>query len=340
MQFMRLFRYSIRRVLLLLPVLLAAMFITFLLTRIVPGNPIDRVAGPYISQERRDEMKRAARLDRPFYIQFALYMGDLLRGDMGTSYTTAQPVAQDLKERLPATLELVIFGMVIAVGLGLPIGIVGALTRDTWPDQVGRVISVIGVSLPIFWLALMLLYLFFYQWNISPAPMGRLPITMSAPDTVTGMYSVDALLTGDAEVLRAALAAMVLPAVATGLTAMAPITRMARSSMINALESDYIRTARTLGLPSWRVTMQHAFKNAVPPVLTITAAVFGFAIGGEVLIEYIFAWPGLGQYAYNAILAGDFPAIQGFILLVTTAYVVIYLAVDLLNAVIDPRVQL
>ncbi len=339
---MRLIRYSIRRVLLLLPVLLAAMFITFLLTRIVPGNPIDRVAGPYISQERRDEMKRAARLDRPFYVQFALYLGDLLRGDMGTSYTTAQAVTQDLREKLPATFELVVFGMLIAVGLGLPIGIIGALTRDSWPDQVGRVISVIGVSVPIFWLALMLLYLFYYQWNIAPAATGRLPIAMSFPDDkiVTGMYSIDALLAGDLEVLRAALAAMVLPAVATGLTAMAPITRMARSSMINALESDYVRTARTLGLPGWRVVLQHAFKNALPPILTIMAAVFGFAVGGEVLVEYIFAWPGLGLYAYNAILAGDFPAIQGFILLVTTAYVLIYLVVDLLNAVIDPRVQL
>jgi len=336
----RLLRYTVRRVLLLVPVLLAAMFITFLLTRIVPGNPIDRVAGPYVSQARRDEMKHLARLDLPFYAQFGLYLGDLAHGEMGTSYTTAQPVTQDLRDRLPATLELVLFSMFIAVGLGVPIGVISALTRDEWPDQVGRVVSVMGVSLPIFWLALMLLYLFFYQWNIAPAPMGRLPITMSAPNTITGLYTLDALFAGDFDVFRSALAAMILPAIAAGLTAMAPITRMARSSMINALESDYVRTARTLGLPSWRVVMQHAFKNAVPPLLTIVAAVFGFAIGGEVLIEYIFAWPGLGQYAYNAILAGDFPAIQGFILLVTTAYVLIYLVVDVIVAIIDPRVEL
>lgn len=337
---MRLILYSVRRVILLIPTLLAALFITFLLTRILPGNPIDRVAGPYISQERREEMKRAARLDRPFYEQFVLYLGDLLRGDMGISYTTARPVINDLRERLPATLELVLLSMSVAIGLGLPVGIIGALTRDALPDQIGRVLSVIGVSLPTFWLALVLLYLFFYQWNILPAPVGRLPITMSPPPTITGMYTVDALLVGDLEVFRTALAAMILPAVAAGFTAMAPIARMARSSMIDALESDYVRTARMLGLPGWRIVLQHALKNAMPPVLTITAAVLGFAIGGQVLIEYIFAWPGLGQYAYNAILASDFPAIQGFIILVTTIYVLIYLVVDIVNAAIDPRIQL
>lgn len=336
---MRLVQYSLRRILLLIPVLLAALFITFWLTRIVPGNPIDRVAGPYISQERRDEMKHEARLDLPFYQQFALYIGDLSRGDLGVSYTTAQPVSKDLAERLPATLELVILGMLFAIGIGLPIGLVGALKKDALSDQVGRVFAVLGVSLPIFWLALVLLYVFFYQLGIAPAPLGRLPVIMSPPPTVTGLYLLDALLAGDGETFRAAFAALLLPTVAVGLTAMAPIARMTRTSMIDALESDYVRTAIVLGLPRWRIVLQHAFKNAVPPILTITAAVFGFLLGGEVLIEYIFSWPGLGQYAYNAILAGDFPAVQGYILLVTTVYVLIYLAVDLISATIDPRVQ-
>lgn len=336
---MRLVQYSLRRVLLLIPVLLAAMFITFWLTRIIPGNPIDRVAGPYISQERRDQMKREARLDRPFYEQFALYLGDLARGDMGTSYTTAQPVAQDLAERLPATLELVLLGMLLAIALGLPAGLIGAVNKDSLSDNVGRVFAVLGVSLPVFWLSLMLLYIFFFQLGIAPAPLGRLPIIMSPPPTVTGLFTLDALLAGDWATCRAALAALALPTIAMGLTAMAPIARMTRSSMIDALESDYVRTAIVLGLPRWRIVLQHALKNALPPILTITTAVFGYSIGGQVLIEYIFAWPGLGQYAYNAILASDFPAVQGFILLVTSAYVLIYLVVDILSAVIDPRIQ-
>lgn len=336
---MRLVQYALRRVLLLVPVLLAAMFITFWLTRLVPGNPIDRVAGPYVSQERRDEMKREARLDRPFYVQFVLYLGDLARGDMGTSFTTAQPVAQDLAQRLPATLELVLAGLLLAALLGLPIGMAGALWKDRLPDHVGRVFAVLGVSLPVFWLALILLYVFFFQLGWAPAPLGRLPITMSPPPRVTGLFTVDALIAGRPAVFWAALRAITLPAIAIGLTSMAPIARMTRSAMIDALESDYVRTARVLGLPGRHVVWQHALKNAIPPILTISAAVFGYSLGGQVLIEYIFSWPGLGQYAYNAILAGDFPAVQGFILLVTTAYVLIYLAVDLLSAMIDPRIQ-
>lgn len=336
---MRLTRYVLRRVLLLIPVLLAAMFITFFLTRVLPGNPIDKVISPYTSDERRAEMMAEVYLDRPFYEQFLFYLRDLAMGDMGTSYTTSQPVWDDLTQRLPATLEVVLYGMLLAIVLGMGVGILGALTKDSLPDQAGRVFAVLGVSLPIFWLGMMLLFFFFYEWDLAPPPLGRLPVSMSAPPHVTGLYTIDGLLDGDVEVAIAAAQALMLPVITIAFTSMAPIARMTRSTMVETLESDYIRTATVLGLPRPLVIFQHSLKNALVPIMTITAAVFGFAIGGQVLVEYVFTWPGLGLYAYNAILGSDFPAIQGFILLVTTAYVLIYLGVDVLSALIDPRIK-
>jgi ABC-type dipeptide/oligopeptide/nickel transport system permease component len=337
---MRLARYTLRRLLFVIPVLLGVTFITFMLTRIVPGNPIDRVAGPYVSVERREEMKREARLDRPIYEQFYLYVRDLVvYQDMGTSYTTAQPVLQDLRERLPVSLELTTLGMLLAIALAIPIGIASAVAKDSWVDQVGRVISVVGVSMPIFWLGLVLLQIFFFRLNWAPAPFGRLPATLSEPPWVTGWLLIDSLIAGDWAVFASALHHLALPVFVIAFTAMAPLARITRSSMIEALESDYVRTARALGIPNRVIVFHHALKNAFLPILTMIAAVYGFALGGMVLVEIVFSWPGLGVYSYNAILASDFPAIQGFVLLVTLAYVVIYLVVDVLIALLDPRVE-
>jgi peptide/nickel transport system permease protein len=336
---MRLIRYVIRRILLLVPVLLAATFIVFALTRILPGNPIDRVVPPYISAERRAEMKHQAGLDLPFYVQFYRYLIDLAHGDMGVSYTTAQSVSSDLAQRYPATFELVTAAMLVAIGGGVSIGVLSAINKDHWIDHAGRVVSVLGVSLPIFWLALILLYTFFYQLRWLPPPLGRIGPLLSPPKSITGLFTVDAALTGNWVVFNSAAANLVLPVVTLGFTAMAPIARMTRSSLIEALQSEYVRTAICMGLPKRVIYFQHAFKNALLPIITITAAVYGYALGGEVLVEYVFSWPGLGQYAFNAILASDFPAIQGFILLVTAIYVGIYLALDLLTVVLDPRVE-
>jgi peptide/nickel transport system permease protein len=336
---MRLLRYVLRRLLFIIPVLLGAMFITFLLTRVVPGNPIEKVAGPYASDERVEEMKREAGLLDPFYVQFVDYLRDLLRGDMGMSYQTAQPVSQDLWERLPASLELVLYGMFLAVALALPLGVIAAVKRGTVIDHASRVFAVLGVSVPIFWIALVLLSIFYTRFELLPGPSGRLPITMIEPDRITGLYTVDALLQGQWDVFWAATKALILPVCTIALVAMAPIARMTRAMMIDALEADYVRTARSMGLPRRVIVVRYAFRNAIIPVLTLIAAVFGYAIGGEVLVEYIFTWPGLGLYSYNAILGSDFPAIQGFIILATSVYVFIYLVVDVLTALLDPRVE-
>jgi ABC-type dipeptide/oligopeptide/nickel transport system permease component len=336
---MRLLRYTLRRLIFVIPVLLGALFIAFALTRIVPGNPIERVAGPYTSDEKVEEMKREAGLLDPFYVQFVNYIGDVLHGDLGRSYQTAQPVSKDLRDRLPASLELVLLGMTLAVLFALPLGIVSAVRRGTAIDHVARVLSVIGVSAPIFWIGMILLSTFYIRLGWAPGPVGRLPIMATPPDRITGLYTVDSLLHGDFETFWLAVKALALPVLTIALVAMAPIARMTRAMMIDALESDYIRTARSMGLPARVIVLHHAFKNAFIPVLTLIAAVFGFAIGGEVLVEYIFTWPGLGLYSYNAILGSDFPAIQGFIMLATGVYLLIYLAVDIITALLDPRVE-
>ena len=336
---MRLIRYAIRRILLLIPVLLVAIFIAFALTRILPGNPLARVLPPYISDEKRAEMMAEARLDLPFYEQFYLYLGDLIRGDMGVSYTTAQPVSTDLWQRFPATFELVTAAMILAIVFAIPIGVFSAIYKDYWPDHAGRILAVLGVSMPIFWLALLLLYIFFFRLGWAPAPLGRIDALLDPPRQITGLYTVDSLLTGNWEALQSSLSHLVLPVIVIGFTAMAPIARMTRSSMIDALESEYIRTAVCMGLPKRVINFQHAFKNALLPILTIIAAVYGFVLGGVVLVEFIFSWPGMGLYVLNAIFASDFPAIQGFIILVTIVYVLIYLVLDLVTVMFDPRVE-
>jgi peptide/nickel transport system permease protein len=336
---MRLLRYIIRRLLLLIPVLLGALLVAFILTRVVPGNPIERVAGPYASDEEVARLTAEANLDEPVIKQFLIYLGDVLQGDLGDSFFTGQPVADDLLSRFPATMELVLYGMILAIVLAVPLGVLAATRHGTVIDHVSRVIAVLGVSVPVFWIGLVLLTIFYDKLGWLPGPVGRLPIGAQGPSKVTGLYTVDAIIAGDWSTFINAVKALILPAVTIGITAMAPIARMTRSTMIDALNSDYIRTARSMGLPSRRIVLHHALKNAMIPVLTLIAAVFGFLIGGEVLVEIIFSWNGVGLYSYNAILNSDFPAIQGFILVVTTIYIVIYLIVDVATAVLDPRVE-
>jgi ABC-type dipeptide/oligopeptide/nickel transport system permease component len=336
---MRLLRYTLRRLIFVVPVLLGAIFVAFLMTRIVPGDPINKVAGPYTSIERKTEMRREAGLLDPFYVQFYHYIGDLIHGQMGTSYQTAQPVTKDLEDRFPASFELVFYGMFVAVVLAIPLGVLSAVKRGTWFDHSARVFAVIGVSAPIFWIAMILLSLFYTKWSVLPGPSGRLPIMLDPPGKITGLYTVDAILHGQWDVFWEAFKALVLPVTTIALVSMAPIARMTRAMMLDALDSDYIRTSRSMGLPARVIIFHHALKNAIIPVLTLIAGVFGFALGGEVLVELIFSWPGLGLYSYNAILGSDFPAIQGFIVLTTAIYIVIYLAVDVMTAILDPRVE-
>ena len=323
---------------LIVTVVLGAILIAFFLTRILPGDPIEKITGGYYTVEAKAEMKRKIGLDRPIHEQFVVYIYGLLNGNMGVSFTTAQPVTKDLTERLPATLELITYALGGATLVALPLGVLSAVHRGKLIDQIGLIISVFGISLPLFWLAIMLTYLFFYQLGWLPGPMGRLPLSLEPAPRVTGFFTVDALLDGNFHVFREALRGLALPALTLGITIMAPITRMARASMVDALESDYVRFARAMGMPEWLVVLRYALKNTMLPVVVTIAGIYGYAIGGEVIIEYIFAWPGIGLYAFNAILGSDFPAVQGFIVLVTGTYILLYLLVDIAIALLDPRV--
>jgi peptide/nickel transport system permease protein len=333
-------RYVLRRLCLVPLVLLGVSLVTFALTRIIPGDPTDRLVGSaFLTEERRAEIRREYGLDRPLARQFAAYLTGLARGDLGTSFLTSRPVAADLRQRFPATLELTAAAMLFAVAVALPLGVASAVWKDSWVDHLGRVVAVLGVSMPVFWSGLCLLYLFFFWWQWAPAPLGRLEPHLLTPPPVTGLVTVDAVLAGDGAVLWGALRSLTLPALALGLAAMAPLARMARSAMLEALGSDYVRAARALGLAESTVIVRHALRTSLLPVVTMVAVVFGYQLGGVVLVEAVFAWPGLGQYAYNAVANADYPAVQGFILYATTMYVVLFLVVDLLYAVLDPRAR-
>jgi peptide/nickel transport system permease protein len=333
-------RYVLRRLALAPLALLGVSVITFVLIRIVPGDPTDRLVGAaFLTEERRAEIRREYGLDRPWPAQFVAYLGALTRGDLGTSFLTSRPVAADLRQRFPATLELTVAAMLFAIVVAIPLGAASAVRANSWLDHLGRVVAVVGVSMPVFWSGLVFLYVFFFLWQIAPAPIGRLEPHLLVPPSVTGLLTIDAILARDGAVLSGALRSLALPTLALGLAAMAPLARMARAAMREALGSDYVRAARALGLTERTVIVRHALRASLLPVVTMIAVVFGYQLGGVVLVEAVFAWPGLGQYAYHAVANADYPAVQGFILYATTMYLVLFLAVDLLCALLDPRAR-
>ena len=334
------FGFVIRRLLLLIPVLLGVTVITFTLTRIIPGNPIDLMISPRASQEVRDRVAEKAGLNDPIWVQYVNYIEGISQGDLGQSFVTNQPVLSDLTRRFMPTFELTVFAMVLAIIVAVPLGIAAAVWHGTWIDHISRFIAVIGVAMPVFWVGLLAIYFFFFILHWLPAPQGRLNVLVDPPRTVIGFYTIDSLLTGDWQALRNSLGSIIMPAGVLAFSVMAPLARMTRSGMIETLEADYSRAARALGLSEWSIVLRHAFRNAILPLLTMTALVYGYMLGGVVLIESIFAWPGLGRYVFTAITSSDFPALQGFILYSTTVYVLLFLLVDMLYVVLDPRVRM
>ncbi len=336
---MKLGFYAGRRILLLVPVLLGVTFITFALTRIIPGDPIALISGPYVSADRKAEIRHAYHLDRPFYVQYGHYVDDLVHGNLGTSIVSGQTVAGELSRRFTATFELTTVALLFSVLVAVPLGILAALKRNGWVDGVSRVVGVAGISVPVFWSGLMLSFLLFYKWKVASPPFGRIDPQVGAPRHLTGFYLVDSLLTGNWAAFRSAFAAIWLPAFVLGFSVMAPIMRIARQGMIEALESPPTTALRALGAKPASIVFRHSLKNAMLPVITMIAIVYGYLLGGSVLVETIFSWPGMGLYVYNSIASSDFPAVQGFILYATTMYVVVFLVLDLLYLALDPRVK-
>jgi peptide/nickel transport system permease protein len=329
-----------RRLATALPSLGGVVVVTFLLTRALPGDPAAYFAGPAATAQAVAEIRAKLGLDRSLPEQFLAYVGDLARGELGRSVTTGQPVLTDLVTRLPASLELTLAGLCLAVALAVPLGVLAATRPDSWIDHVTRVVSTAGVSMPIFFSGLFFVYLFYYLAGWAPAPLGRLDTFTSPPPRITGFFLVDALAAGQPGVAWTALKQLVLPAVTLGLFAMAPLARITRGSMLGVLESEFIRTARAAGLSPWTILVPYALRNALLPVVTLVGMIFSFLLGANVLVEKVFAWPGVGSYALEALIASDYAPVQGFVLTMASLYVGLNLAIDLLYGVIDPRVRI
>jgi peptide/nickel transport system permease protein len=329
-----------KRLLGAIPNVIGVVVVTFLLTRALPGDPAAYFAGPAASHEAIEQIRVHLGLDRPLPHQFALYLRDLARGDLGTSLSTGQPVLQEIATRLPASLELTLCGLLLALAVAVPLGVLAATRPGSWVDHLCRVLATAGVSLPTFFTGLLLAYVFYYLLGLAPSPLGRIDVAFSPPPNVTGLYLVDSLLDGDFELFRAAAAQLLLPSVTLGLFVMAPLMRMTRASMLGVLSSDFIRTARASGLSRTKVLYAYALRNALLPVVTTLGMVFSFLLGSNVLVEKVFAWPGIGSYVIEALVASDYAPVQGFVLTMALVYVALNLAIDVLYVVIDPRVGL
>lgn len=335
-------RYALRRTALAVLVILGVIVLTFVIVRAIPGDPAATWAGPHARQEQLEQAREHLGLDRPLPIQVVGYLGGVASGDWGVSFRTRRPVLEDIGSRAPASIELVGFALIIGVAVGVPLGLASARWRGRAPDVLIRVGSVLGVSMPSFWLAL-ILQLVFFQW------LGILPVAgiydpnldyTSPLRTVTNMPVVDALLTGNWPVLRSALSHMVLPAAVIAAWPAAVFTRMVRATVLDALGEDHVRMVRALGFPERTVYGRFVLKHAWNPVIALLALVFAYSLANTFLVEAIFNRPGLGSYAADAVAALDTPAILGVTLFVGLVYVFGNLLVDLIQAVIDPRIRL
>jgi peptide/nickel transport system permease protein len=331
---------ALARLLQALPVLFGVIVITFLLTRALPGDPAVYFAGPAADAKSIAEIRKSLGLDRSLPEQFLIYLGDLAEGDLGQSLSTGQPVLSDLLTRLPASLELTFAALLLSTAIALPLGILAALNPGTLIDHACRLLVTMGVSLPTFFTGLALVFFFYYLAGWAPSPIGRLDFAYLPPDRVTGFFTIDALIAGDLETAWAAASQLALPAITLALFTLAPIARMTRAAMLQALSSEYIRTARAAGLSPRKVIGTYALRNAILPVVTTLGMVFSFTLGANVLVEKVFAWPGIGSYAVEALVVSDYAAVQGFVLSMAILFVLLNLAVDITYTLIDPRVRL
>ncbi|MGE4220674.1 MAG: ABC transporter permease [Alphaproteobacteria bacterium] len=327
-----------RRLLQAAPTVIGIVIVTFILTRALPGDPAAYFAGPAADAKSIEQVRAALGLDKSLPEQFLRYVGDLATGNLGKSLSTGQPVLEDILTRLPASLELTLLALLVSTGIAVPLGVLAATRPNSWIDHLCRVVVTAGVSLPTFFTGLALVYVFYYLLGWAPAPLGRLSLMYVSPPAVTGLYLVDSLLAGEGGTFVAALGQLALPAITLALFTLAPIARMTRGAMLQALASEYIRTARAAGLAPSTVLFGYALRNALLPVVTTLGMVFSFALGANVLVEKVFAWPGIGSYAIEALVVSDYAAVQGFVLSMALLFIVLNLLIDIAYTLIDPRV--
>ncbi len=335
---MSLLRYLARRAGLTVFVLFGVTLITFVLTHVVPADPLSAILGEHAPPALYAKVRHQIGLDRPLPVQYAIYLRGLLRGDFGTSIADTRPVGADLAQYLPATVELASSALLFAVIIGVPAGIISAVYKDAWPDQVARVFALGGTSLPVFYVGLLLLGLFYFRLGILPGP-GELSIYTQPPPTLTGMVAVDALLSGNWDAFVDAVRHLVLPAIVLGYAITGLIMRMMRSSLLEVLRQDYVRTARAKGIREVRVILRHGLRNALLPTVTVLGLTFGDLLSGAILTETIFSWPGIGRYATNSAVSVDVPAVLGVTLVAAVIFALFNLGVDVVYAYLDPQIR-
>ena len=331
-------RLIVRRLLFLVVVLFGLSLVTFTLSHVVPGDPARLMAGPRASKSAVDKIRERYGLNDPLPEQYVNYVAGVLRLDLGDSFTSRRPVKEDLQRYLPATLELGLCAFVLSTLVGVPLGVLSAVKRDRWPDHLARFVSISGLALPVFWLAIMAQFVFFGKLGWLPDGE-RLPIEIDPPRTITSLYTVDALLTGDWVVLRTAIEHLLLPVVVLAYGSLAVVTRMVRGGMLEVLNQDYIRTARAKGITQRRVVIGHALKNALLPTVTSLGLQVGLLLSGAFLVEIVFSWPGLGRYAVEAIQRLDYNATMATTLLIALIFVLMNLLVDIIYLFVDPRIS-
>jgi len=329
--------YIIRRLLSLIPTLFGVSIIVFLFLRMIPGDPALALGGEHATEATVERIREEFGLNKSLPEQYITYMGKVLRGDLGRSILSKRPIADEIRVRFPATLELSVCALIVALVVGLPAGIISATKRNTPIDNIAMVGSLLGISMPIFWLGLMLNWFFAVELGWLPS-VTRLDASIDL-QRITNLIIVDSILTGNAEALLNGIKHLILPSVALSTISMAIIARMTRSAMLEVLEQDYIRTARAKGLIERVVTVRHALKNALLPVITVLGLQVGVLLSGAVLTETIFAWPGIGRWLYLSILSRDYPIVQGMALFITALFLVVNLLVDVSYALVDPRIR-
>lgn len=331
-------RYLVRRAFLALFVVFGVTLITFAISHIVPADPVVAYLGDHAPPALVATVRVQLGLDRPLPVQYGIYLEELMHGHLGVSIMDERPVSADLAEYLPATIELSSFAMLIAILIGLPTGVISALHKDRWPDQLSRVFALGGVTLPVFYVALLLLGLFYFKLGVLPGA-GQLGIYTTPPPRITGMVAADALLAGNWPAFGDALRHLVLPSFVLGYLSAGLITRMTRSSLLEVMRQDYVRTARAKGVAERRVIVRHALRNALLPTVTVIGLTYGSLLSGAVLTETIFSWPGIGRYATNSVTNVDVPAVLGVTLIIAIIYSIVNLIVDVAYAYLDPQIR-
>lgn len=335
---MALLSYITHRLVFVGPQLIGILFVSFMLVKLIPGDPAVMMLGPFATEDGLARLRAELGLDRSILEQFGIYVFRVVQGDLGTSWQTTMPVTSDLTQRFPATLELVTLSLALALLIGIPLGVAGAKNTRGILRKIADYYGLMAGSLPDFWFALVLIFLFYTILGIAPAPLGRLDFVIIPPDTVTGSLLIDSLIAGNWAAFRNAAGHLVLPVVTLGIINAGPILKMTQSTMERMLQADFSKYAEMCGLPR-NVVVRKAFRNALPSIVTIVSVLYGFLIGGAVLVEIVFSWGGAGQYAVQGVLNSDLNPVLGFVLYSAILSLVIYLIVDLIYFAIDPRTR-